>query len=47
MTEVRYQDKFGSEAVLQDFYKVVDDDTKAKTKNEVIANWFSTTREKE
>ncbi len=45
MTEVRYQDKFGEEAVLQDFYKVVD--TKAKTNNEVIANWFGTTREKE
>lgn len=45
MTEVRYQDKFGEEAVLQDFYKVVD--TKAKTNNEVIVNWFGTTREKE
>ena len=47
MTEVRYQDRFGEEAVLQDFYKVVDSDTKAKTNNEVIANWFGTTREKE
>lgn len=45
MTEVRYQDRFGEEAVLQDIYKVVDG--KAKTNNEVIANWFGTTREKE
>lgn len=47
MTEVRYQDKFGEDAVLQDFYKVVDNNSKAKTNNEIIANWFGVTNEKE
>ena len=45
MTEVRYEDRFGNEAMLQDFYKVVEQ--KGMTQNEVIKNWFGEVNEKE
>ena len=45
MTEVRYEDRFGNEAMLQDFYKTVE--KKGMTQNEVIKSWFGEVNEKE
>ena len=45
MTEVRYEDRFGNEAMLQDFYKVVE--KKDMTQDEVIKSWFGEVNEKE
>ena len=45
MTEVRYKDRNGNEALLQDFYKTVA--KKGMTQNEVIKNWFGEVSEKE
>ena len=45
MTEVRYEDRYGNEAALQDFYKVVE--KKGMTQDEVIKSWFGEVNEKE
>ena len=45
MTEVRYEDRYGNEAVLQDIYKVTE--KKSVTHNEVIKSWFGEVNEKE
>lgn len=45
MTEVRYEDRFGNEAMLQDFYKVVGQ--KGMTQDEVIKSRFGEVNEKE
>lgn len=45
MTEVRYEDRFGNEAMLQDFYKVVEQ--KGMTQDEVIKSRFGEVNEKE
>lgn len=45
MTEVRYKDINGNEALLQDFYKTVE--KKGMTQNEVIKSWFGEVNEKE
>lgn len=44
MTEVRYEDRFGNEAMLQDFYKTV---AKNESCDEVIKSWFGEVNEKE
>lgn len=44
MTEVRYEDRNGNEAMLQDFYKTV---AKNESCDSVIKNWFGEVSEKE
>lgn len=44
MTEVRYEDRFGNEAMLQDFYRVVE---KNESCDNVIKSWFGEVNEKE
>lgn len=45
MTEVRYEDRFGNEALLHDIYQVPV--KKGATNAEVIKSWFGTVNEKE
>lgn len=44
MTEVRYEDRNGNEALLQDFYKTV---AKNESCDNVIKSWFGEVNEKE
>lgn len=45
MTEVRYEDRYGNEAVMQDIYQT---SIKKNTNyNEVIKSWFGEVNEKE
>lgn len=44
MTEVRYEDRFGNEAMLQDFYRVVE---KNESCDNVTKSWFGEVNEKE
>ena len=43
MTEVRYEDRNGNEALLQDFYKTV---AKNESRDSVIKSWFGEVNEK-
>ena len=46
MTEVRYEDRYGNEAVLQDIYQTSKKE-KGSDHNEVIKSWFGEIHEKE
>lgn len=45
MTEVRYEDRYGNEAVLQDIYQT--SIKKSTDHNKVIKSWFGEVNEKE
>ena len=46
MTEVRYEDRYGNKALLQDIYKIVEKE-KGSDHDEVIKRWFGEVHTKE